>query len=38
MDDYKKLIIDMVEKIDDEKFLIRIYISLREFLKEKNPA
>lgn len=37
MDNYKKLIIEMVEKIHDEKFLKRIYISLREFLKEEKP-
>lgn len=31
---YKKIIIEMVEKIDDVKFLRRIYISLRDYLKE----
>lgn len=30
---YKQKIIEMIEKIDDKKFLKRIYISLREYLK-----
>lgn len=34
---YKKIIIEMVEKIDDVKFLRRIYISLRDYLKEIKP-
>lgn len=35
---YKKKIIEMVEKIENVKFLKRIYISLREYLKiEKKP-
>lgn len=35
---YKKLIIEMVGKIKDEKFLKRIYISLREYLKESEEV
>lgn len=31
---YKELIIEMVEKIDNVRFLRRIYISLRDYLKE----
>lgn len=33
---YKELIKEMIEKIEDEKFLKRIYISIREYLKEKG--
>ena len=33
---YKELIKEMIEKVEDEKFLKRIYISIREFLKEKE--
>lgn len=33
--DYGELIIEMVGKINDQNFLRRIYISLRDFLKEK---
>lgn len=29
-------IIKMIEKINDEKFLFRIYITLRDYLKEKS--
>ncbi len=32
---YKEEIIRIVKKINDEKFLRRIYISLRDFLREK---
>ncbi len=35
--DYKKKIIEMIKEIHDEKFLRRIYISIREYLKEKEP-
>ena len=34
--DYKQKIIEMIKEIQDEKFLRRIYISLREYLKEKE--
>ncbi len=34
--DYKQMIIELIEKIDDEKFLRRIYISLKEYLKERK--
>lgn len=27
---------NMLEQIDDDKFLFRIYISLRDYLKEKS--
>lgn len=33
---YKELIKEMIEKVEDEKFLKRIYISIRDFLKEKE--
>lgn len=35
--DYKQKIIEMIKEIQEEKFLRRIYISLREYLKEKEP-
>lgn len=34
--DYKQQIIEMIKKIQEEKFLRRIYISLVEYLKEKE--
>ncbi|MED9905240.1 MAG: hypothetical protein UFG06_13805 [Lachnospiraceae bacterium] len=34
--DYKRLIIDMIRQIDDNTFLRRIYISLRDYIKEKS--
>lgn len=34
--DYKKMIVEMLEQIKDEKFLKRIYISIQEYLKEKK--
>lgn len=34
---YRQKIIEMVEKIDNVKFLRRIYISLMEYLKEEKP-
>ncbi len=33
--DYKGMIVKMVRRINDEKFLMRIYISLRDYLIEK---
>lgn len=33
--DYGDMIIEMVGKIEDERFLKRIYISLRDYVKEK---
>lgn len=33
---YKELIKEMIEKVEDEKFLKRIYISIRDYLKEKE--
>lgn len=33
--DYKDGISEMIKKINDEKFLRCIYISLRDYLKEK---
>lgn len=33
--DYKEGIREMIEKINDERFLRRIYISLRDYLNEK---
>lgn len=35
---YKKLIIELLDKIDNGKFLRRIYISLREYVKESEGA
>lgn len=29
-------IVKMIEQINDDKFLFRIYISLRDYLKEKS--
>lgn len=34
--DYKKMIVEMLEQIKDERFLRRIYISIQEYLKEKK--
>lgn len=34
-DTYKEIIIEMIGKIEDENFLRRIYVSLRDYLKEK---
>lgn len=34
--DYKELIIGLLERIDSEKFLKRIYISLREYVRESE--
>lgn len=34
---YRQKIIEMVGKIDNVKFLRRIYISLTEYLKEEKP-
>lgn len=34
---YKEKIIEMVEKINDNIFLKRIYISLKEYLKQEKP-
>ncbi len=34
--DYKQKIIEMIKEIQEEKFLRRIYISLIEYLKEKE--
>lgn len=33
---YKKMIIALLFKIDNEKFIRRIYISLREYVKESE--
>lgn len=33
---YKKLIIELLDKIDNYKFLYRIYISLREYARENG--
>lgn len=33
--DYRKLIIEMIKKIDNEKFLRRTYIIISDYLKEK---
>ena len=35
---YKNLIIELLEKIDNGKFLLRIYISLREYVKESDVS
>lgn len=35
-EDYKQKIIELTNKIDDEKFLRRIFISLLEYVKEKE--
>lgn len=32
--DYKRLIIEMLEKIKDEKFLRRIYIIISDYIKK----
>ncbi len=34
--DFKKLIIKLVKKIDNQKFLERIYVSLRDYLIEEK--
>lgn len=36
VNNYKKEIVEMVEKINNQKFLKRIYISLKEYLKAKE--
>ena len=33
---YKNLIIELLDKIDNRKFLYRIYVSLREYVKESE--
>ncbi len=33
----RKEIVEMVQQITDEKFLKRIFVSLREYLKESKP-
>lgn len=33
---YKERIVEMTEQIDNEKFLKRIFISLRDYLQEKQ--
>lgn len=33
---YKKLIIELLDKIDNGKFLRRIYVSLREYARENE--
>ncbi len=33
---YKKMIIRLLKKIDNEKFLCRVYISLREYVIESE--
>ena len=35
---YKKMIIRLLKKIHNEKFLRRIYISLQEYVKESEGA
>lgn len=35
---YKKLIIELLDKIDNGKFLRRIYISLREYARENGTS
>ena len=34
--DYKKMIIALLCKIDNEKYIHRIYVSLREYVKESE--
>lgn len=34
MENYKRKIIKLVQIINDEKFLMRIYVSLRDYVKE----
>lgn len=34
---YKKKIIDMLKHIEEERFLKAIYISMSDYLKEKEP-
>lgn len=36
IEQYRKDIVDIVDKIEDERFLKRIYISLSEYAKEKG--
>ncbi len=33
--DYKEKILEMIEKIDDDKYLRRIYIIINDYIKEK---
>ena len=35
---YKKLIIELLEKIDNGKFLRRIYVSLRDYARENGTS
>lgn len=35
---YKELIINLLYKIDSERFLRRIYVSLREYVRENEGA
>lgn len=35
---YKELIIDLLNKIDSERFLRRIYVSLCEYVRESEDA
>ena len=34
--EYKTIIVEILEKINNEEFLMRIYISLRDYLKEEK--
>ncbi len=36
--EYKTVIIESLEKINNEEFLMRIYISLRDYLKEEEKS
>lgn len=36
MCDYEELIIEMIRKIKDERFLRRIYIIINDYIKEKS--
>ena len=35
---YRKLICELVNKVHSEEFLRRIYVSLRDYVKEKGGA
>ena len=35
--DYDELIIEMIKEVNDDNFKRRIYISIREYLKERKP-
>lgn len=37
-EEYRAEIIEVIQQIDNEKFLMRVYVSLREYLREKQQG